>query len=375
MSEALPNREKEEEDHHPSDAGSSSHASKDHASSKNDHDEDSSQSSGSDHRNIDMMKDGKFLQIQDLPQLGGQLYEAYGEVMMPRKLYEKAQNIEHFVDSNLHDKYKLAPKWSDWVKHVNPSTVIKKPRVLATLKALQFGKTTWQLSFSDVKQIFSEYGGKKKKESDPLSPQDRVFLGLLIAPEEFGHAVANDLWLFMRDSHVHSECVRLIHQYHGLHYDRQLLQSFHNPKPNKRFADMAIFISHFFGRAERVLTTNEVKELWDTLFFMNDFIKALEHQSSLVKEKEEGLPDEEGISEQQFIIHDATEQESDLGILAEAAVKKNEKRKDAETDTAAPMKKLKRQDTVASSTTTKKKSKDPVAVSTENIWAIVFSFK
>jgi DNA gyrase/topoisomerase IV subunit A len=47
-----------------------------------------------------------------------------------------------------------------------------------------------------------------------------------------------------------------------------------------------IFISQFFGRAERVMEESKVKELWKTLLFLNDFVKALEEQSKISREKQ-----------------------------------------------------------------------------------------
>jgi hypothetical protein len=60
--------------------------------------------------------------------------------------------------------------------------------------------------------------------------------------------------------------------------DSNLIENHWNPHPNRRFCEILIFMCQFFGRAEHVMETSKVRQLWCTLRFVNDFIKALEDQ-------------------------------------------------------------------------------------------------
>ena len=90
----------------------------------------------------------------------------------------------------------------------------------------------------------------RRKQDDPLSDKDRAFLHLLVGPEEFGIAVTHDTASYLRESRCYYECIRLIEKFCGQDVDTSLMERNIDPRPKKRFCDIVIFISHFFGRAE-----------------------------------------------------------------------------------------------------------------------------
>jgi hypothetical protein len=98
-------------------------------------------------------------------------------------------------------------------------------------------------------------------------------------------AVTQDMASYLREPHCYHECIRLIERFGGQPVDSPLLERNINPCPRKRFCDIVIFISHFFGRAEVLLEVNQVRTLWDTLGFVDDFVKALEDQSRIMEAK------------------------------------------------------------------------------------------
>jgi hypothetical protein len=96
-----------------------------------------------------------------------------------------------------------------------------------------------------------------------------------------------DLTFFIKESHCYTETDRFIKKFVGKNeIDTDVIEKFWNPRPNRRFSEILLFISQFFGRAERVMEESKVKELWKTLLFLNDFVKALEEQSKITQEKQ-----------------------------------------------------------------------------------------
>ena len=93
--------------------------------SDDDNDEDSNLNENDD-VNLDIMIDKKAVTIKDFPQIGGQNAAAYGDVMMPSKLYATKRNIQTFIESKMVDDWKVTKKWMAWLKQVDLKTVIKK---------------------------------------------------------------------------------------------------------------------------------------------------------------------------------------------------------------------------------------------------------
>ena len=238
--------------------------------------------------------DRKGVTLKDLPQFGGQDAVAYGNVTMPAKLYRVKGTIQSFVESKLVDDWNITKLWTGWLKKVDLNTVISKKQVrLQVSEELKPQMETVgnsgqpQISFSTANAIFADHDGRKKKENDILSSSDRVFLHLLVGTDDFKYTSSPDLTFYIKESHCFTETVRFIKKFVGKNeIDTDVIEKFWNPRPNRRFSEILIFISQFFGRAERVMEELKVKELWKTLLFLNDFVKALEEQSKITREKQ-----------------------------------------------------------------------------------------
>jgi hypothetical protein len=300
------------------DKGKDSEAS---GSSSNDDDEDNN-ANAHDNVNLEIMMDRKLLSIKDLPRIGESIKVAYGDVKMPGKLYTTKKNIDVFVESKCVDEWKITKKWTGLLDEVDLKTVIEKKEVrsivFAELEAKKkdtHKKGKMQLSFPTAYSIFSDYDGKKSKNIDILSNADRVFLNLLVGADEFGDTKTPDLVLYIKESRCHEETVRLLRKFDiKRKVDHDLIEKHFNPRPNRRFCEILIFISQFFGRAERVLGDSQVRDLWNTLLFMEDFLRALEDQSKVMKVTQE--TQQEVGSDQEDDLEDDEEKEYDRSSIA-----------------------------------------------------------
>jgi hypothetical protein len=75
-------------------------------------------------------------------------------------------------------------KWNDYLKFAG-LTDITNDSLCKTVQS-QLGSINSSLSLATITQIFAECDQKKKKTDDPLSDKDRVFLHLLVYPEDLG---------------------------------------------------------------------------------------------------------------------------------------------------------------------------------------------
>jgi hypothetical protein len=82
--------------------------------------------SDDDNANIDIMIDKHRLFIDDFPKIGGQNATAYGNVMMPGKLYATKTNIHAFIESKMVNDWKVTDKWMAWLKEIDLKIVIEK---------------------------------------------------------------------------------------------------------------------------------------------------------------------------------------------------------------------------------------------------------
>jgi hypothetical protein len=246
--------------------------------------------------NLEIMIKKKLVDIEDLPQIGGQKVPAYGDVMMPAKLYATKTNIQSFIESELVEDWNITHKWWEWLKKVDLKSAVEKKEVVSLLrlemkaqkKNEKSTKGGLQISFSTANSIFADYDGKKKKQNDLLSRTDRAFLHLLVGADEFGDTKTPDLAFYLKESCCHYETVRLIQKFDTEgKVDVALIEHHWNPRPNRRFCEILIFISQFFGRAEHVMMGPKVQELWNSLPFVHHFVKALVDQCEMFQEKNE----------------------------------------------------------------------------------------
>ena len=265
----------------------------DESSSDNMHQKESTPSDDGD-VNLDIMIDRKPVSINDLPPIGEKRSVTYGAVSMPSKLYGSKANIQKFIESKMASEWNITEMWTAWLKKQDLKTILKKEEIQklvceeleSQLKTVD-NEGVLQFSFSHAYQIFNDYDGKKKVQGDLLGSEDRVFLNLLVGADEFGESKNPELIYYVKEAHCHLEAVRLIHKYDTrCQVDIDTIEKFWDPRPNRRFCEILIFISQFFGRAEHVMEEAKVRQLWNTLPFVNDFTKALEHQSKLFGEKQ-----------------------------------------------------------------------------------------
>ena len=267
------------------------------------------------HVNLDMMIKKKLIDIEDLPQIGGQKVPAYGDVMMPGKLYATKTNIQSFIESEMVEDWNVSKKWWEWLKKVDLKSSMEKEEVLSLVHSemepqMKNEKNSMQISFSTANSIFSDYDGKKKKQNNLLSRTDRVFLHLLVGADEFGDTKTPDLFFYLKESRSHHETLRLIQKFDtGGKVDINLIEKHWNPRPNRRFCEILIFISHFFGRAEHVMVGPKVQELWNSLPFVDHFVKALEDQCRIFQEKHERKLDNVRTTESEDSDHNEDESE------------------------------------------------------------------
>lgn len=128
--------------------------------------------------------------------------------------------------------------------------------------------------------------GKKKKDKDILSDDDRTCIHLLVNTGDFSALTNLDLIPYVREARCLENTLALIDKYNkNKVVDTKLIRSHWPAHPNRRFAEILIFISQFFGRADRVFPQEVVSKLWRALLFVNDFVLALHNQADILRDK------------------------------------------------------------------------------------------
>ena len=246
--------------------------------------------------NLNIMMNRKPVLLEDIfSQKNVTMAVAYGDVQMPVKLYSKKMNLSQFVETQLVDEWKISTKWVAWLKTLDFETKIHKNEVLEKVKtaiearnAYEITDCAFSLTVSYVRDLFKEYDGKKKVHQDLLLNEDNRFLHLLVDNTTFSKTTIADLQYYLRDCCCYEEAVRFILKFHTEKFDEELLKEYCNHRRlrvNRRFCEIILFISQFFGRAELVMKDSQVKELWNALSFLNEFVMALLEQCQMVQEK------------------------------------------------------------------------------------------
>ena len=220
---------------------------------------------------------------------------AYGDVRMPGKLYSSKMNLTEFVETQLVNEWKISTKWIAWVKALDLKSKIKKKEVLEKVKAevearsaYEITECAFSLTFTFVREMFKDYDGKKKVEKDLLLDEDSRFLHLLVDDKTFSKTTTPDLLYYLRDCCLYDDVVRFIVKFYMGKFDKNSLKENCNHRRlhgNRKFCEIILFISQFFGRAELVMKDSQVKELWNALSFLNDFVMALLDQCRIAHQK------------------------------------------------------------------------------------------
>ena len=238
---------------------------------------------------LEITDNRKAMTINDLPLGQNKAVVCYGNVNMPGKLYVTTLNIQSFVENKLMSEWKITFMWTAWLMKANPLDVNSKVHVrslveqeLGPLMLTVDHTGILQIAFHTVYQMLRDYDGKKKVQNDILSTDDRRFLHLLVGSDEFKDTNIVDLVFYVKEYQCHLESVRLMKKYDSRNeIDTDVIEQFWNPCTNRRFCEIVIFNSQFFGRAEHVMVESKVKDLWNTLPFVNDFMKGLVEQCQI----------------------------------------------------------------------------------------------
>jgi hypothetical protein len=133
---------------------------------------------------------------------------------------------------------------------------------------------------------FLERNDGKKTTNDRLSNSDLHFLNLIGAANHFGLIKGKELIFYVKECRCHQESVRLMRKYDTSDIDKDVIELIWPKFMKRRCLEIAIFISQYFGRAELVMHESEVKLLWDSLAFMNDFLESLEILCKAIQHRE-----------------------------------------------------------------------------------------
>jgi hypothetical protein len=235
--------------------------------------------------------------LSDVPNWGGNLQFCHSIVKMPGKLYVQKGNIEHFTESLLSDEYRIALAWHNWTASLNLVTFIaKKDAVDAISLELRSLNNSGHRQISDINvatamSIFNSYDGVKKKAGDVLSDKDRNCIHLMVSAGDFHNMSSPELISYVKEARCLEQTVALIKKYNEFKIvDTDMIRTHWNPRPNRRYTEILIFISHYFGRAELIFQQETVRKLWHSLLFVNDFVIALENQAQEYKEKMDTKP-------------------------------------------------------------------------------------
>jgi hypothetical protein len=230
--------------------------------------------------------------LSDLPNWGGNLQFCHSIVKMPGKLYVQKGNIEYHTESLLSDGYRVEVAWHNWTASLNLVTFIaKKDAVEAISLELRCLKNSGHgqngdINFATAMNLFNSYDGVKKKAGDVLSDQDRNCIHLMVSAGDFHNVSSPELISYVKEARCLEQTMALIKKYNELKIvDTEMIRTHWNPRPNRRYTEILIFISHYFGRAELIFQEETVRKLWHSLLFVNDFVIALQNQAQEYKEK------------------------------------------------------------------------------------------
>jgi hypothetical protein len=227
---------------------------------------------------------------------------------------------------------------------------IKKKEVLEKVKtevearsAYEITECAFSLTFTFVREMFKDYDGKKKVEKDLLLDEDSHFLHLLVEDRTFSKTMTPDLLYYLRDCCCYDDVVRFIVKFYTGKYDENLLKencNHHRLRGNRRFCEIILFISQFFGRAELIMKDSQVKELWNTLSFLDDFVMALldqcriAHQTFLDNPPKRIVGRNERDDEESDGMDDVASSLESHSIVEERSVSKRDKKRKALTGLA-----------------------------------------
>ena len=235
--------------------------------------------------------DGKPVILNDFFGLPGTTPMSLDRLMVTSgKFYNKNENIVDFVDSKLMDDWKVTVKWDNWLAEQNLNDHIENETIVSHILEDLASKT----SKDDATKysVFLVYGFLEDNDGlkttiGPLSDSDLQFLHLIGTANHFGLLKGGDLIFYVRECRCHEESVRLMRKYDTSDIDKDVIELTWYKRKTRRSLEIAIFISQYFGRAELVMQESEVKALWDSLDFMNDFMKIVEVQCKAAREHSE----------------------------------------------------------------------------------------
>jgi hypothetical protein len=232
------------------------------------------------------------ISLASLPNFGeGKKQLCYKDVEMPAKLYGRTQNIEDHVDEKVPHLEHVGVAWQRFVKTVDLDTMISnnkiKEFIIRDFQDLnEQGNGFRYIHFATVKDIFDTYG-KKGKESDLLTTNDRYFLHLLVNYRDFFHVTNPEITIYSKKCNCLSQTIRIIEKYSKNRIvNTDAMRNYSDPRPNRRFNEMLIFISHYFGRMELVFGESVVMKVFNNLTFVHDFTLGIEEQAIAWEKKE-----------------------------------------------------------------------------------------
>jgi hypothetical protein len=196
---------------------------------------------------------------------------------MNDKLFGKKACIIDFVDSKLKETWRVSNLFDKWLADHGLSQLIENADLVSSLAA-DVGSPnvgTKSYSVSMISALFDSNDGKKLTDQG-LIDSDLISLNLLSASGHFGSVKGPEFTRYVKDGLCHTEANRLIRKYDTSVIDKDIIEE-HWPRVTKRRSlEIAVFISQYFGRAERVMVEKNVKVLWDSLELMNDLINVIE---------------------------------------------------------------------------------------------------
>ena len=195
------------------------------------------------------------------------------------KFFKKKENIVDFVDSKLKETWRVTEKFDKWLEkqdllhHVKNSAMVVK--IFEDVCEMKGGTALYSVSM--VKTLFDINDGNKRT-NEALENSDLRFLNLMAASSQFDSLKNPDLINYVKEAQCHKESVRIIRKYGSTDIDTDLIAEGWRRQTKRRSLEIAIFISQYFGRAERVMEDCDVKVLWDSLEFMDHLLKIVEVQ-------------------------------------------------------------------------------------------------
>ena len=194
------------------------------------------------------------------------------------KFFRKRENIVDFVDSKLKETWRVMEKFDKWLANQDLSKHIYPPFVEKIFEEVGVTKGgTMLYSVSMIKTLFDINDGNKALRGG-LSKSDLNFLNLMADSSQFICLKNPDLIIYAKEGQCHKESVRLIQKYDSSDVDIDLIAEGWPKQTKRRSLEIAIFISQYFGRAERIMNDCNVKVLWDSLVFIDHLLKIVEVQ-------------------------------------------------------------------------------------------------